>query len=359
MKLSSFSTIGVLAFLSLCTSNVGADATEPSTDLSGASDPIGIARYQGSKIIAFESKAYDEYVFATGPLVASTDSDARDAMNNQVFEFKSKQTLEGARTRLIYLLPAGRSPLEALRGYEQTLTSMGAVKRFECAAQTCGGNAERGSNGGGGQQSVAMKLWPMTRVGIEDFSNRACAQGIGISDQRFASFEIPGKAFVQVHAFLGKDDLYCKLMNDRVLAIVDVLEVKAREQNMVTLSASELNTAITTTGRVAIYGILFDTGSSVIKPESRASLEQIAVLLQQNPSLKLHVVGHTDNQGTLEGNFTLSKSRAAAVAASLSTQFGIAAARLNANGVSSLAPVAANIVDAGRAKNRRVELVPF
>jgi OmpA-OmpF porin, OOP family len=336
-----------------------ADATEPSADLPEASDPIGIARYAGSKIVAFERKAYDEYVFATGPLVASPDSEARDASNNQVFEFKTKQTLEGARTRLAYLLPPGRSPLEALRGYEQSLTGMGGAKRFECAGAGCGGDASRSSNGGGGQQSVAMKLWPMSRTGEEDFSNRACAQSIGITDQRFASFEIPGKAFVQVHAFLGVDDLYCKVMNDRVIAIVDVLEVKARENQMVTLSASELSKAITSTGRVAFYGILFDTGSSVIKSESKASLEQIAALMQQNVALKLHVVGHTDNQGRLDSNFALSKARAIAVSSTLSSQYGISAARLSANGVSSLAPVATNADDAGRAKNRRVELVPF
>jgi OmpA-OmpF porin, OOP family len=338
---------------------LSADATEPAADLPGSTDPIGIARYQGSKIVAFEHKAYDEYLFATGPLVPSANVDARDAMNNQVLEFKSQQVLEGARTRLIYLLPAGRSPLEALRGYQQSLSGMGAVKRFECAAENCGGDAERGSNGGGSQQSVAMKLWPMSRVGVEDFSNGACAQSIGISDQRFASFEIPGKAYVQVHAFLGKDDLYCKVMNDRVLVIVDVLEVKARQQNMVTLSADELSKAITSTGRVAVYGILFDTGSSVIRSESKPSLEQIAALLKQDASLRLHVVGHTDNQGDLSTNFSLSKARATSVAAALSAQYGVAAARLSANGVSSLAPVASNESEAGRAKNRRVELVPF
>jgi OmpA-OmpF porin, OOP family len=336
-----------------------ADATEPSADLPGSTDPIGIARYAGSKIVAYERKAFDAYLFATGPLVPVADAEARDAMNNQVFEFKTKKALEGARTRLIYLLPAGRSPLEALRGYEQSLTGSGAVKRFECAAENCGGDASRNSDGGGGEQSVAMTLWPMSRVGTQDFSNSACAQTIGIADQRFASFEIPDKALIQVHAFLGKDDLYCKAMNDRVLVIVDVLELKAREQNMVTLSASELNTAISTTGRVAIYGILFDTGSSVIKPQSAASLEQIAALMQQNPNLKLHVVGHTDNQGDLESNFALSKARAVAVAKSLSSQYAISATRLSANGVSSLAPVATNTTDAGRAKNRRVELVPF
>jgi OmpA-OmpF porin, OOP family len=336
-----------------------ADATEPTADLVGAGDPIGIARYQGSKIIAFDRKAYDEYVFATGPLLASADTDARDAMNNQVFDFKTKQVLEGARTRLVYLLPAGRSPLEALRGYEQTLAAMGALKRFECAAENCGGDPSANSRDGGGRQSLAMKLWPGSKVLADDFSNAFCAHDVDVVEQRFATFEIPGKAFVQVHAFLGQDDLYCKLMNNRVLVIVDVLELKAREQNMVTLSASELNKAITTTGRVAIYGILFDTAASVIKPESKASLEQIAALLQQNPSLKLHVVGHTDNQGSLDSNFALSKTRASAVVAALSAQYGVSSTRLSANGVSSLAPVASNADEAGRAKNRRVELVPF
>ncbi len=345
--------------IGLYTTHSSCDATEPTSDLSGSTDPIGIARYQGSKIIAFERKAYDEYLFATGPLVASADPDARDSMNNQVFEFKTKQTLEGARTRLIYWLPAGRSPLEALRGYEQNLAAMGADKRFECAAEACGGDASGNSTSGGGKQSVAMKLWPGSRVQQEDFSNRYCAQTVGISDQRFASFEIPGKAFVQVHAFLGQDDLYCKAMSERVLVVVDVLEVKAREQNMVILSAGELSKAITSTGRVAIYGILFDTASSVINPESTDSLAQIAALLRQNPTLKLHVVGHTDNRGSLESNFALSKARAGAVTAALSAKYGVAAARLSANGVSSLAPVASNADEAGRAKNRRVELVPF
>jgi OmpA-OmpF porin, OOP family len=87
--------------------------------------------------------------------------------------------------------------------------------------------------------------------------------------------------------------------------------------------------------------------------------KQIAALLQQNPSLKLHVVGHTDNQGSLDSNFALSKARAAAVAAALSARYGISDTRLNANGVSSLAPIASNADEAGRAKNRRVELVPF
>ena len=70
-------------------------------------------------------------------------------------------------------------------------------------------------------------------------------------------------------------------------------------------------------------------------------------------------MGHTDNQGGLESNFDLSKRRAAAVKDMLVKQYGIAADRLTANGVSYLAPVSTNGNDAGRGKNRRVELVLF
>ena len=95
----------------------------------------------------------------------------------------------------------------------------------------------------------------------------------------------------------------------------------------------------------------------MIKPESKQSVEEIAKLLNQQPSLKLHVVGHTDNVGALPHNMTLSKQRAEAVVNALVNDHHIAAARLIANGVGPLAPVASNAAEDGRAKNRRVELV--
>ncbi len=355
-----FSAIAVLATLLLAPPAPSwAEATDPQSDRPGSKDLPWLKRFEGSLIVAYDQKAYDEYTFPTGPLARSTVPDAADSSNNYVSEFKEKQSMEGARTRIVYLLPAGRSPLEALRGYEQELNAQGAQKRFECSADACGGDAERNSEGGGGDQSVAMKLWPMSRVTDENFTNGNCAQAVRIADQRFASFEIPSKAYVLVHTFIGKDTLYCKPFNDRVIAIVDVLELKAREQKMVSVSAAEMSTALTNTGRIALYGILFDTGSHVIKAESKPALDEIGKLLTQNPAMKLHVVGHTDNQGGLDTNFLLSKSRAQAVSAALTRDYAIAASRLSANGVSYLAPVASNADEDGRAKNRRVELVPF
>jgi OmpA-OmpF porin, OOP family len=135
-----------------------------------------------------------------------------------------------------------------------------------------------------------------------------------------------------------------------------IVEKKAMEQ-FIQADAAALGNDIRTTGHAAIYGIYFDTGKSVIKPESAQAIGEIAKLLQADATLKIHVVGHTDNVGAVEANITLSKARAEAVLQALVRDHGIAAARLNAYGCGQFAPIASNDAEEGRAKNRRVELV--
>jgi outer membrane protein OmpA-like peptidoglycan-associated protein len=110
-------------------------------------------------------------------------------------------------------------------------------------------------------------------------------------------------------------------------------------------------------GRVALYGILFDYDSDVIKPESRPALDEIGKLLTDDPTLSLYVVGHTDNQGSYDYNKELSQRRATAVVADLVNTYGVEQTRLIPVGISFLAPVATNRTEEGRARNRRVELV--
>jgi outer membrane protein OmpA-like peptidoglycan-associated protein len=138
--------------------------------------------------------------------------------------------------------------------------------------------------------------------------------------------------------------------------VLYVVEKQAMNQDIVA-DAAAFAGDLKSTGHTAVYGIYFDTGSSVLKPESEAALGEIAKLLQGDAALKLHVVGHTDNVGTLESNLKLSQARGEAVVQALVTKHGIAAARLRAAGVGPLAPVASNDAEEGRAKNRRVELV--
>lgn len=137
---------------------------------------------------------------------------------------------------------------------------------------------------------------------------------------------------------------------------LSIVEREIMKQEIVA-DANAMGDDINNTGHVSVYGIYFDSGKSEIKPESDKALEQIAILLKNNESLKLNVVGHTDNVGTIDANMTLSGARANAVVNSLITKYGIAGARLKSFGVASLAPVASNDTEEGKAKNRRVELV--
>jgi outer membrane protein OmpA-like peptidoglycan-associated protein len=106
---------------------------------------------------------------------------------------------------------------------------------------------------------------------------------------------------------------------------------------------------------VALYGVLFDFNKSSLKPESDAVLQGVLGVLQKDASLKVEVQGHTDNVGNDAYNQKLSEARAKSVVAWL-TGHGIAADRLTFKGYGKTVPVASNDDDAGRAKNRRVEI---
>jgi len=109
-------------------------------------------------------------------------------------------------------------------------------------------------------------------------------------------------------------------------------------------------------GRIVTHGILFDTGSDVIKPESGPTLRSILALLQEDPALKFAVEGHTDDQGGPKVNGPLSEKRAAAVKAWLVKQ-GVAGDRLTSKGLGQSKPIDSNETLEGRANNRRVEFV--
>jgi outer membrane protein OmpA-like peptidoglycan-associated protein len=137
---------------------------------------------------------------------------------------------------------------------------------------------------------------------------------------------------------------------------LDIVEKGNMEQE-VTADANSMANTIKTTGKVALYGIYFDTGKSVLKPESDAALMEISKLLKADPSLKLYIVGHTDNAGSYDSNIKLSMDRAMAVINALVTKYSVNASILKPFGNGPCAPVASNDTDAGKALNRRVELV--
>jgi len=324
------------------------DTTVPDADLPGLSEPAALKRIAGAVLIGVDQVAFDEVALPIGAL-------NRDDAGN----YSPSATLPvaaGVRTRLVYVLPAGRGTLEAIRSYQTEMAAAGFKVAFECADDACGGSSIFGYN-------MISQLWPSAGWTFESSSPAGCASGNSLMESRYSAMSnaATGAVLGVVAWRPDVNSVYCATgeFQKRTGVVVTYVVPKPREQNMVNVSASEMQKSIVQSGRVALYGIYFDTASAQLKPESKAALAEIAKLLASQPGMKLHVVGHTDNQGGLESNFDLSKNRAGAVRQALISQYAIDPARLTANGVSYLAPVASNTDEAGRAKNRRVELVPL
>ena len=301
-------SIGTIAAVGLFIA-VAAPAVAAAADVEGSKDHPLISRYPGAVITEYSTREFDEYDLPLGKL----DQD----------HWAKSQRLEGKLTRIHYEVPSTRSPLEVFRNYQQALTRAGFQTLFTCSGPECGGGAigTVGWCGGCSPRQLSTKL-----------------------------SRPEGDAYVSVH--LEQDS-----SGNPIATQVDVIEIKPMEAGLVAVNAESLANDITRTGHASVYGILFDTGKADVKPESDATLKEIAKLLSQNAQLKLFVVGHTDNVGQLAANTDLSRRRAEAVMKVLTAKYGVAAARLQAAGDGPTAPVASNDTEDGRARNRRVELV--
>lgn len=158
-----------------------------------------------------------------------------------------------------------------------------------------------------------------------------------------------GTAYVVIHVEQHAEDY--------IGTLIDIIEVEAAETGLVVVDAEAMGSDIEEYGRVVLDGIVFDFDKATLKAESKSALNAIAQYLGANPDKSFYVVGHTDSKGTFAYNSKLSSDRALAVADALKQDYDIASDRLEPHGVGPLSPVFSNTGDAGREKNRRVELV--
>ncbi|MCL5776133.1 OmpA family protein [Limibaculum sp. FT325] len=122
-------------------------------------------------------------------------------------------------------------------------------------------------------------------------------------------------------------------------------------------SANDIGKALRRDGKVAMRGVLFETDSARLSAEGKDLTARLAQVLADDPTLKVAVVGHTDNTGAFTYNLDLSRRRAEAMVNEMIRQHGISQDRLAPVGVGPLAPAASNDTPEGRAENRRVEAV--
>jgi OOP family OmpA-OmpF porin len=304
-------------------------------DKAGCRDFDGMMRFQNSSIALCDSRTFAKYTLPIGRITGF------DSRTNEA-EIEAKQDLEGRLTQLLYTIPKGPSSTEVFRSYKEHLASTGYRVLYEA----------RGPGFGASQGSFFESMGPGGQI-----------VGYSSDQSRYlAAVKEDGAAKTYIALYIIEyDDGYnpeVKVEKGQVVVRLDAVQTGEMKNGMVAVSAAEIAKRLDTAGQVILSGILFDFNKTQLKPDSRTALDEIAAFLKKDPARKVYLVGHTDNAGGYDFNMQLSKARADAVVADLITSYGIDPARLKGFGVGLLAPIASNASGDGRAKNRRVELIP-
>lgn len=303
-------------------------------DIKGGKDHPMLSRFEGSKMVGYKVVQYEQ-----AELPAS-----RPFYKNNQMTIDNLLKPEGKYTRIAYVYAKDRSGLEVFRNFQAALAKAGLKTIFTCEKEACGSLASYYNS------SYLLRDGFMTGSSFHNAFNS------GLNEPRYlvATGTQPNGSPVHVAVLVAAP------LRDYLGGVsLQIVEGKPMETGKVsaTLNAGEMARGIAADGKIALYGVYFDTDKAAVQPQSTATLAEMAKLLQQDKALKVHIVGHTDNQGATAHNMALSQARAEAVVKALVTDYRIAAARLSAKGIGPYAPVASNDADAGREKNRRVELV--
>ena len=308
-------------------------------DVGAAKDHPAIQRFAGSWIIGYRQ----------------TDWDAIDLPENEQVDnekFKNLATIEGKVTHISYLAPLGKSSLEVFRNYEQALIAAGFKRKFSCE-RDCGKlfYAWQNLKFSDGMLWLSSDLGCIYIDGCYSIGNPAVRE-----EGRIWSGTLTKNG--QATQVLMYTSAAKYIASGVATTYLHIAEPKAMPSGQVSVSAKAMQTSLSEDGKIALYGLFFDTGKAEIKAESNAQLEEMAKLLRALANAKFFVVGHTDNVGNFDANQTLSMQRAQAVVnALIAAPHSIDAKRLSAKGAANIMPVASNTEEAGRARNRRVELV--
>lgn len=302
----------------------------PGQDVQGSHDNAVVSRFKGSVIVGYRQQDYASLVMPLGRY--RYDGPGHFAKSDRV---------EGTLTRLAYVAPAGKTALEVFRNFQQALSSAGFRTRFECSGDDCGGFDFAGALADpaneamrGGHHNLIVDVLDAANGNVHAMSARLDRDS----------------GPVDVSLLVSQDD------DQPTGILLQVVEGKAMATGQVDVDAKTMGKGLAQAGHIALYGIRFATDSARLDAKSDPTLREMAKLLQASPTMKVYIVGHTDDTGSLAHNLALSQKRAESVVAALAAS-GIRSDRMAAKGLASFAPVASNHDEAGRALNRRVELV--
>ncbi|MCY4335348.1 MAG: OmpA family protein [Litoreibacter sp.] len=266
---------------------------------------------------------------------ADTEEFASYAMPIGPFKDDTIPTLvaEGAQERIAWKVPSGGTTLGVADSLRQQIEAVGFELLFECETLGCGGFDFR--------FGTPILPEPDMHVDLGDFRYLA-AQRLGEEVPEYLSLLVSRSdtiAYVQMIKVGGGEATTTLALGPAPQASLPPL-IQRLERD----------------GSAVLQDVQFGTGSSELSGAEYETLITLAGYLISNPNRTIALVGHTDAEGALEGNIALSRERACSARAWLIAR-GVDAAQIEAEGVGYLAPVASNLTEEGRTKNRRVEAI--
>lgn len=253
-------------------------------------------------------------------------------------------TAEGAVTRRVWQVPDPGSSLALLRPLREALVADGWEVAFDCADRACGGFEFR--------FELDVAPAPAMFVDLADYRYLAARRGeawtVLIASRSGARGYLQATEVTPVAAAAPPD---------ATPAASDPAAAPPAATPSPEPAATDLARALRETGHAVLAGIDFATGSTTLADGDHPALADLAAFLANAPDATVALVGHTDAEGSAEGNMAVSLARARSVREALVRRHGVAPGRVEARGVGYYAPIADNATEAGRRANRRVEAV--
>ncbi len=234
------------------------------------------------------------------------------------------------------------------------LAEAGYEVLFQCADDQCGGFDFR--------FGIKVVSEPHMRVDLGDFQFLSAHRpsdnaghrpgdnaGGGGSYATLLGSRSPGAGFVQI-ARMGP-------AGEAAVPLETVASTITAQSGFAAISDAPLAEQLEQNGYAVLADLVFATGSAELGDRPYESLTKLAAFLATYPERRVALVGHTDAEGSLDGNIALSKRRAASVRRHLIDRYAVAPGQMASEGVGFLAPLTSNLTEEGRAENRRVEVV--